>query len=179
MKSIAAVRAFKLTLVASLALGVIVAGETFAATATASASATVIVPISVSSTANLSFGKFAGSNAGTITVNTAGTRTATGVLLSSGGTPSAAKFDITGEPNATYAIDTSASTATLTSGSDSMGLALVSDFSGGGATSGTQATGTLDGTGKQTLHVGGVLTVGAGQNSGTYNGTVSVAVAYN
>jgi hypothetical protein len=180
MKKIVGIRPLKLALLASFALGVIAAGSnTLAATtATASATATIIAPISVSSTANLAFGKFAPGAGGSVTINTAGARSVTGVIAS-GGTTTAASFDITGEASTAYAIDTSATSATLTSGSDTMALALISDFTGGGATSGTQATGTLDGTGKQTLHVGGVLTVSASQPNGSYTGTVSVAVAYN
>jgi hypothetical protein len=180
MNTIVALRHFKLALLAAFALGLIGAGSgaLAATTATASASATVIAPIAVSSTANLSFGKFAPGAGGSVTINTAGSRTVSGVIAS-GGTPTAATFDITGEPSATYAIDTSATTANLNSGANTMALALISDFTGGGATSGTQATGTLDGTGKQTLHVGGVLTVSASQPNGSYSGTISVAVAYN
>jgi spore coat protein U-like protein len=175
-KSMTTVRPFKLALLALAAIGV--AAQANAATTTATASATVIAPIAVNSTSNLSFGKIAAAaTPGSITISTAGTRTATGVTGS--GTTTAAAFDITGDANATYTIDTSATTANLTSGANTMALALVSDFTGGGATSGTQSTGTLDGTGKQTLHVGGTLTVGANQAAGAYSGTVSVTVAYN
>jgi spore coat protein U-like protein len=179
-KSIVAVRPFKLALLASIALAA--AGATapaFAASTTATASATVIVPIAIAKATDLSFGKFAaGTSAGSVTIKTDGTRTVTGVTAT-GGTLSAASFNISGEPSATYAIDTSATTANLTSGSDTLSLALVSDFTAGGASSGTQATGTLSGTGTQTLYVGGTLTVGANQANGSYSGSVSVAVAYN
>jgi spore coat protein U-like protein len=173
-------RPFNLALIAALSLAA--AGTTLeanAANATASATASVITPIAVTSVGTLAFGKFVpGASAGSVTVSTSGARTAT-VVTPSGGTPGAASFPITGEPSTTYAIDTSATTANLTSGANTMALALVTDFSGGGAISGTQATGTLDNTGKQTLYVGGILTVGANQANGAYTGTVSVAVAYN
>lgn len=173
-KSTTSVRPFKLAL---LAMAIGVAAQAHAASTTATASATVIAPIGVSSTGSLAFGKIAAAaTPGSITVSTNGTRTAS--VASASGTASAVTFDITGEANATYTIDTSATT-NLTSGSDSMTLALVSDFSGAGATTGVQGSGTLDGTGKQTLHVGGTLTVGANQPAGAYTGTVSVAVAYN
>jgi hypothetical protein len=179
-KSIVAVRPFKLALIASLAL--VAAGATapiHAATTTASASATVIVPIAIAKATDLSFGKFAsGASAGSVTIKTDGTRTVSNVTAA-GGTLSAASFNITGEPNATYTIDTTATSTNLTSGVNNLGLALVSDFSAGGASSGTQATGTLSGTGAQTLYVGGTLTVGANQPNGSYSGSVSVAVAYN
>jgi hypothetical protein len=179
-KSIAGVRPFKLALIVSFALAAAgAASQAGAATsATASSTATVIVPISVTSSGSLSFGKFAaGGSAGTVTVSTAGVRTVSGVVAA-GGTPGVASFAITGEPSTAYSIDTTSTTANLTSGSDNLGLTLVSDFTGAGATSGTQSTGTLDGTGHQTLYVGGTLAVGANQPNGSYSGTVSVAVAY-
>jgi hypothetical protein len=180
-KSIVAVRPFKLALLASVALAAAgAAAPTFAASTTATASATVIVPIAIAKATDLSFGKFAsGASAGSVTIKTDGTRTSSGVTEIGGGTLSAARFNITGEPNATYAIDTTATTANLTSGSDTLSLALVSDFAAAGASSGTQATGTLSGTGTQSLYVGGTLTVGANQPNGSYSGSVSVAVAYN
>jgi spore coat protein U-like protein len=175
-KSMTTVRPFKLAL---LALAIGAAAQASAASTTASASATVITPINVSSTGSLSFGKIAASaSPGSITISTSGTRSVSGGVTGSS-TTSAVKFDIIGEPSATYTIDTSATTANLTSGSDTMALALVADFTGGGATAGTQSGGTLDGTGKQSLYVGGTLTVGANQAAGAYTGTVSVAVAYN
>jgi hypothetical protein len=175
-KSNTSVRPFKLAL---LALAIGAAAQAGAASNTASASATVITPINVTSTGSLAFGKIAASaTPGSITISTSGTRSNSGGATGSG-TTSAIKFDITGEPSSTYTIDTAATTANLTSGSDTMALALVSDFTGAGATTGAQATGTLDGTGKQSLYVGGTLTVGASQAAGAYTGTVSVAVAYN
>jgi hypothetical protein len=155
------------------------AAQAGAASTTATATATVITPIAVTSTGSLAFGKIAASaSPGSITISTNGTRSATGGATGSG-TASAVTFDVTGEATTTYTIDTSATTANLTSGSDTMALALVSDFTGAGATAGAQSNGTLDGTGKQTLHVGGTLTVAANQPAGAYTGTVSVAVAYN
>jgi hypothetical protein len=179
-KSSTTVRPFKLALLASLAL--VAAGATaptYAATTTASATANVIVPIAIAKAADLSFGKFAsGASAGSVTIKTDGTRTVSNVTAA-GGTLSAASFNITGEPNATYTIDTTATSANLTSGANNLGLALVTDLTGGGAASGTVATGTLSGAGAQTLFVGGTLTVGANQPNGAYTGSVSVAVAYN
>lgn len=175
-KSNAAVRPFKLALFALAAIGA--ATQVNAATTTATATATVISPISITKNSDLAFGKIsAAASPGTITISPNGARTASGVTGS--GATTAAAFQVNGEPSTTYAIDTSATTANLTSGSDTMALTLISDFTGSTATSGTQTTGTLDGTGKQTLFVGGTLAVGANQPAGSYSGTVSVAVSYN
>jgi spore coat protein U-like protein len=181
-KSIVAVRPFKLALLASVALAA--AGATapaFAATsASASASATVIVPIAITKAADLSFGKFAsGATGGSITVQTDGSRAGTGdVLLTNGGTNTAASFTITGEPGATYTIDTTGTSANLSSSGNNLPLSLISDFAATASSAGTKATGTLTG-GTQTLFVGGTLTVGANQPAGNYTGSVAVAVAYN
>jgi hypothetical protein len=178
-KSIAAVRPFKRAMLVSFALGAIaIGGDALAANNTASASATAIVvtPISVSKTADLSFGKFSAGTGGTVAVDVAGTRTATGAVASSG-TVTAAAFSITGEPGTAYTIDTVSGTSTnLTSGSDTMALALATGLTSGGSDNPT--SGTLSAGGTATLHVGGTLTVGATQPTGTYAGTVAIAVAY-
>lgn len=183
MKSIAAQRPFKLALIASIAaVAAAASAPGFAAnSASASATANVMVPISISSSGTLSFGKFSsGSTGGSVVVNTAGTASKTGDVVMGGGTPGAATFTVTGEKGAAYTIDTSTTTATLSDGgTNTMALALISDFTGAGATSGTQSSGTLDGTtGQQVLHVGGTLTVGPSQAAGAYTGTVNVAVNY-
>ena len=169
---------FKLSL-AVLALAGAIAIPAGAASDTAAASATVIVPIAIAKAVDLAFGKFAPGAGGTVTVSTNGTRTVSGAILSTNGSsPTAARFNVTGEASATYAI-THSGTTDLTSGSDTMALAKFSDLTAGGATSGTAATGALSGGGAQSIYVGGTLTVGAAQPTGTYTGTVIVAVEYN
>lgn len=174
-KSKTVARSVKLALLALTAIG---AGtQANAASTTATASATVIAPITINSTSNLVFGKISAvATPGTVTISPNGTRSAT--TVTGAGTSSAAAFQVNGEPGTAYTIDTSASTANLTSGSDTMALTLISDFTASAATSGTQANGTLDGTGKQTLYVGGTLAVGANQPAGSYTGSVSVLVTY-
>jgi spore coat protein U-like protein len=171
----------KLALAAALALASLAIPVGAApVSADATATATVIIPITITKTADLSFGKFAPGVGGSVTVSTSGGRSATGAILSTiGSTPTAARFTVHGETSATYAI-TYTGSANLTSGSDTMVLTKISDLTGLGATSGTQATGALDGTtGDQSIYVGGSLAVGAAQPSGTYTGTVTVAVEYN
>src|SRR5680860_893962 len=80
-----------------VALGAFGASNSFAAAASTASTATVIVPIAITKSADLVFGSFAKGAGGSVTVSTSGARTATGAILSTvGGTPSAAKFDVTG-----------------------------------------------------------------------------------
>lgn len=148
------------------------------ATATAMASAVIVAPIGISNTSNLSFGSFDPATTGTITVDTAGTRTASGVRLA-GGTPSAAVFSISGQAGLTYTITYTGTSTSLRNGADSLELAIVSDLGGAATSSGAPvASGTL-GAGPSTLRIGGVLTVGsAGNAPGTYTGTIAAAVQY-
>jgi hypothetical protein len=156
---------------AALACAVNVNDSHAANTASASASGKVIVPINILKTADLSFGNFM-AGAGTVEVDIAGARTYTGaVVLASGGTaPSAAEFDVSGEPNATYTL-TMPTTLDLSNGANTMTATLVSSLGG--------STGTLSGLGAQTLNIGGSLAVADGQASGTYSGTLNVSVDYN
>lgn len=178
-KSTAAQRLAKLALGASVALLGAASAPSFAATtATASATATVVTPIAIAKATDLVFGKFIAGPGGSVTVSTSGARTSTGVTEVSGVTPVAATFNVTGDGTSTYAIDTTGTSANLTSGANNMAFAIVSDLTGGNTTSGTVSTGALT-AGAQTIYVGGVLTVGAAQAPGAYSGTISVAVNYN
>jgi spore coat protein U-like protein len=165
-------------LAAAAALGACLGAPAQAAQATANATGTVVTPIAIAAAVDLVFGSFAPGAGGSVTVSTSGVRAATGAILMTGATPSAARFNITGEASTTYSITHSGS-ATLTSGANSMALAKFSDLSAGNATSGNPATGTLDGAGAQSLYVGGTLTVGAAQAPGVYTGTVIATVEYN
>lgn len=168
---------FKLAL---MAMAIAATGNTMAANnATATANSTVVAPIAVSKAVDLSFGAIAGgASAGTVTLTPGGTRTVGGGTVAAGGTPAAAQFDVTGAGNLTYAIDMTGTASTLTSGSDSMAFAPISDTSASAKTSGTVTTGTLS-NGAQSIYVGGILSVGANQNAGTYSGNIVVAVNYN
>jgi hypothetical protein len=165
---------------AVMALALCGAGSAMAAnSATATATSTVVTPISVSKSVDLSFGSIAGGGtAGTATLTPGGTLSVTGGTVKAGGTPAAAKFDVTGQGNLTYAIDMTGTDTVLTSGSDTMAFAAVSDTSASAKTSGTVTTGALT-AGAQSIYVGGNLTVGINQNAGTYTGNIAVAVNYN
>ncbi|SFD77572.1 DUF4402 domain-containing protein [Massilia yuzhufengensis] len=162
---------------AALALALAAAtGSAAAAVATASSSSTVVTPIAITKATDLSFGSFAaGAGAGSVTVSTSSARTQVGVVLM-GGTITAAKFDVTGQSGLNYSIVLGGSTE-LTSGTDTMAFATVSDLTGAGAVTGNVSSGTL-GAGGQSIYVGGILTVGANQAAGSYTGNVSATVVY-
>ncbi|MGS0743767.1 DUF4402 domain-containing protein, partial [Glaciimonas sp. GG7] len=156
-----------------------------AAPSTAATSATVLVPIAITKASDLAFGAFAHGAGGTVTVSTSGARTASGPILSSiGTTPTAAKFNVTGDGSSTYSVtfaNTSTTLASTSTPADSMALAIFSSFSGAGATTGDVSTGggTLA-SGAQSIYVGGALSVSATQVAhADYTGSVAVAVEYN
>ncbi len=137
--------------------------------ASATASATVAAPLTISKQADLSFGVIAPTGApGTVTISTAGARTSSAVDLLSGGSTSAASFDIAGEGTSSYSI-TIPATATLTGSGDDMIATLSDDAPGSPALSGGAAT----------VNIGAELAVGASQAAGAYSGTFSVTVSYN
>ena len=145
------------------------------ATASATASATIVTPISIVKTADLHFGNVAvaASTNGTVVMAPAGTRSATGgvTLPATAGSPVAAAFTVSGQANYTYAITLPSASLTLTSGSASM--------TAGTFTSAPATTGTLSGSGTQTLSVGATLNVAAAQAAGTYTTGTAFAVTVN
>ncbi|QWV93537.1 DUF4402 domain-containing protein [Geomonas oryzisoli] len=150
------------------------AGVSQAATATAATSATVVLPVTITKTIDLNFGRFmSGGTGGTVVVSTAGAQSVTGGVTTTaalGGTATAAAFTISGEPASTYAI-TFPNTTNLINGANNMTIGTFT----------TASTGTLNtfGAAAETLTVGATLAVGANQASGTYIGTIDVAVNYN
>lgn len=139
-----------------------------AATASGTASATVIAPITITSTTPLNFGSFSNAAAGTVTIDTAGARTSSGVLLSAVTAGARGVFTVGGSNNAGFSITSPQGFSVTTAGGSPMAFALTLP--------GT--TGTLS-SGSATINVGGVLTVGAAQLAGTYTGSYSVVVEYN
>lgn len=176
-------RALKLALASVFAFGATVSGSSFAATDSTTATGTVIAPIVITKATDLVFGKFAPGAGGTVTVATSNARTASGAILSSvGSSPTAAKFDVTGDSNATYSIGwggVTALTNTTGGGGETMALTRVSDLTAAGAVTGEVIAGTLSAGGTQSIYLGGVLTVGATQVAGIYTGNVTVTVEYN
>jgi hypothetical protein len=167
----------KIALACAFALGATaLSGTASAASAPANASATVVTPITITKATDLSFGNIAaGGTAGTVKVDTNGTRSVTGGTVAVlGGTATAAKFDLTGSGNLGYAISYAPS-ITLTSGANTMTVAQVSDLNAAGGASATVATGALV-AGIGTLYIGGTLTVAANQPAGSYTGVFSTSV---
>ena len=176
-------KSFRFAALASVvAIGAFGASNSFAAKgADSNSSATVIVPIEITKKTDLVFGKFAPGAGGDVTVATDGARTTTGPILSvSGATPTAAKFDVTGDNDSTYGITWSGVAELTNSGStETMLLTKISDLTAGGATSGETSSGTLSGTGAQSIYLGGPWAVGASQADGNYIGDVTATVEYN
>ena len=120
--------------------------------ATATASATIVTPIAIANAADMDFGNVAvNASPGTVVLDPAGARSVTGgvSLPAVIGTVTAAAFDVTGQVNFTYSITLPAGATTITDGTNNM---TVDTW-----TSTPTPTGTLDGTGAQTLSVGATL----------------------
>lgn len=137
-----------------------------AATADGTATATVIQPITVSETTPLAYGALAvGTTGGTVTIDTAGTATASADIDLISSARSAATFTITGEP--LFAIAVSLNTA---------GAQLDDATAGGGGTPMTLGSFTNTGLpvslnigGSATFDVGATLNVNASQTPGDYS----------
>jgi hypothetical protein len=160
-------------LVAGLALSATGAFAQSSATASANATARIIAPITLAQVTDLNFADVVSAAAGTVVLPPVGARSFTGGATAGSATGvAAASFTVGGQASATYAITLPAGTITITSGAGD--IMTVGTF-----TSSPSGTGTLSGTGSQTLLVGGTLNVGASQPQGTYTGTFNVTVAYN
>lgn len=149
--------------------------------ATASAQATVNVVSSLRITKNqdLSFGTVVPSGSGgTVVLAPAGARTVSGgVSFSLADVGRQAKFTVTGDSNATYAISLPASITiqkNLLSGLLTGPGSMVVD----GFTSDPAGTGQLV-SGTQVLQIGATLHVAANQVPGAYSGLFNVTVEYN
>ena len=142
-------------------------------TATANATARVVTPISITKLTDLNFGSLiAGPVAGTVVVDPAGIRTATGGATLVNSPFGAATFDVTGEPLTPYTITLPNAIAIVHTTNNTFSM-VVNTF-----TSNPSGTGTLSALGAQQLNVGATLQVGANQPSGEYTGTFDVTVAY-
>lgn len=145
--------------------------------ATAAASAYIVSPITITNPVSMEFGNVAVSPTlpGTVIMDPAGTRTPTGgvTLPAITATVRAASFDIGGTPAYTYSIAITPASATISNGGNTMTIdtwTSTPDYATGG---------TLDGTGVQTVTVGGTLHVANAQVSGTYTNATAVTVTVN
>jgi hypothetical protein len=169
-------------LASALSLAVFSTPSSFAAKeATSASAADVIKPIAIEKKADLSFGRFAPGAGGTVSISTGGARTTDGTIPSSiNSTLAAGQFDVTGDNNAKYSIVIGGVAELSGPGSeDKMALTTISDLTGETDAIDDVTSGTLNGSGTQTIFLGGVLTVGASQTAGNYTGDVTATVEYN
>ena len=143
---------------------------------TATTSATVVTPIAIVDAQNLNFGEFAAGTGGTVVLTTGGAASATGDVVLTGGTATAAQFTVTGQADASFSIGIADDDLTHTDNVTTMALATTHDLDG--TSQDNPASGTLT-SGTQTIYVGGTLTVGNAQTTGVYSGTITATVNYN
>ena len=143
---------------------------------TTDVSAKILAPISISETRSMHFGTItSGTTSGSCILAPAGTRTASGGIVLSSSTPTAASaaYSVAGNASMTYAITLPSSAVTVTNASASTQTMTVNAFTS------SKATGTLSASGTDTFTVGATLAVSANQGAGTYSCTFQVSVAYN
>jgi hypothetical protein len=179
----------RVALASAVVVGAFGSANSFAADASTTASAEVVAAIAITKDSDMNFGKFAPTaTAGTVTLDTDGSVDGgANVTVLSSTSAAVARFTVSGEPSATYAI-TYPTGVSLSDGAATpnlMALTFLSEVvadggtAAGGAT-GTAATGTLDATGgKQDIILGGTLDVGASQVTGAYTATFNIGVEYN
>lgn len=134
----------------------------------------ICAEIAIQNTQPLAFGSFVAGLGGTVAVDTNDMRSSSGdVMLIPSSSGQAAKFTVTGDPNATYTIELPANDfVKLTGPGADM---LINDFT----STPSGAGGQLSAGGSQTLSVGAALQVGSGQTAGQYSGSFMVIVNYN
>jgi|WetSurMetagenome_2_1015567.scaffolds.fasta_scaffold324155_1 hypothetical protein len=165
----------KLTLLLILVLVVGISANAFAqATASASTSATIVAPIGITKNVDMAFGNIATTTAsGTVTLSTAGVRTAGGgvTLPATTGTVTAASFDVSGSGNYGFSITLPGSAITLDNGSGN--TVTVGTF-----VSNPSGTGALT-AGAQTVLVGATLNIPAATVAGDYSNASDLKVTVN
>ena len=142
------------------------------ATRTANAGANILKPIAITKTRDLDFGDIISQTAAfTVTVSTAGVRSASNATAILGAVGEQAIFSVTGQESQSFKVTLPADgVVSIESGENSMNI---TDFDHN-----LGETPALDGTGNATLNVGAVLNVGVTQAAGVYTGTFDVTVAY-
>ncbi len=155
-------------------LAIMVALPAQAAGSNARSTARMLRPIVLNPTRDLDFGTLiTGPTAGTAVINPrtdARTRTG-GVTLATGGSPGAARFGVTGTPNAAAQITLGPlPTITRAGGTETMRVTRLT--LNGAVNRNFSAAGVLD------VRIGGTLAVAANQVAGSYAGTYTVTVDY-
>ena len=133
------------------------------------ASATAFTPLSITETISMDFGTLAGGPiAGSVILDTAGGRSATGdVQLLAAAPGSAAAFQVSGEPNQAYSLAFGNGTLAIGSG-QTIGVSAFTDNS----------LGTIPGSGTETFQVGATLSIGSNQPAGNYSTANGGGVPY-
>ncbi len=144
-----------------------------AATTTATVEANIVSSINIVAQNGIIFGDISSSSiAGTVSIDTSGSRTATGgVTINTSTSGSPANFEVSGDPNGLYEITLPTSVVINSSAGDSM---TVDNF-----ISTPDSSGQLDAGGTQNLNVAARLNVGSFQPFGAYTGLMSTTVEYN
>jgi hypothetical protein len=165
----------KRTLAAIVVLAAFATTSNAQSTASATATATIVTPILITKNFDMNFGNIAvRATPGTVVLDTAGARTATGgvTLPTTVGTVSAARFTVTGSPDYTYAVTLPATPFNLTHTNTTsvMPLSAITTTVGRNLGAG----------GSQALNLGATLGVGANQLAGVYTSAAfDVTVNYN
>ena len=152
---------------AAALLGGTYSASSVAAVVDGHASAIVANPLTLSAATLMDFGTVnPGVTGGTVEIDaTLGTVNVLGDATQTGGFNSGT-FDIAGGAGLTYLV--TYTNGTLSDGTNTMTLTTFNDNSAG----------TIPAGGTETFSVGAILTVSAGQNSGTYNTTNAGGAAY-
>lgn len=144
-----------------------------AATTSATVEANIVSTINIVAQNGVVFGDISSSSSsGTVSIDTSGSRTATGgVTINTSTSGSPANFEVSGDPNGLYDITLPVSVVLTSGAGDNM---TVDNFS-----STPDSNGQLDAGGTQSLGVGARLNVGSFQPFGAYSGLMSTTVEYN
>ena len=167
-------------------IAIVTVSLVFSATASAQVSAnapttaTIVKPIGITKNTDMHFGNVAvSSTAGTVlmTASLTPTRTASGGVTlpkTASGTPTAAKFTVTGQGTYTYEITVPETAFTLDEDGEGTDTMTVDAF-----TSTPSATGTLAADGTEIVYVGATLNVKASQVAGAYSNATGFVVTVN
>lgn len=172
----------KLLASAAIAAGLLAGGSAFAQTAantsnaTASGSVTIVRPLTITKNTDLAFGRIVrprtGGTGTVMLANSGNSVVASAGAVALASTTSRAQFTVDGEGG--QVVTTSIpSTATLSSGTNTLTVNLLPDFGGTVTLSGALAA-----AGSSTLNVGGSFSLPDTQASGAYTGNFTVTVAY-
>lgn len=141
-----------------------------AASTNGTANANLVTALTIAAGTALDFGSIVNA-ANTVTISSAGGRTATDSAQLAGGTPVPATFNVSGSASTQYSITLPANnTVTIANGATTLAVQNFEHNAG--------ATPTLDGTGAASFSVGAQLIIVGGEAPGTYTGTFPVTVNY-